>query len=81
MLISRVNFDDCDDESDRELKYFLQANCAGYDLDKLRNEIDKIDIKNVLKNTDSSKIPKFHLKLYPFVCNKLILFPESDIAC
>ena len=67
MLISRVNFDDCDDESDRELKDFLQTNCVGYDLDKLRNEIDKIDIKNILKNTDSSKIPKFHLKLYPFV--------------
>ena len=49
MLISHVNFDDCDDESDRELKDFLQTNCAGYNLDELRNEIDKMDIKNIIK--------------------------------
>ena len=61
VLISHVDFDDCDDESDRELKDFLQTNCAGYDLDELLNQIDKMDIKNITKNTDSSKIPKFHL--------------------
>ena len=80
VLISHVDFDDYDDESDRELKGFLQTNCAGYDLDELRNQIDKMDIKNITKNTDSSKIPKFHLKLYAFVYNKLFVFPESDIA-
>ena len=80
MLISHVNFDDCDDESDGKLKDFLQTNCAGYDLDELRNEINKMDIKNIIKNTDSSKITKFHLKLYAFVYNKLVVFPESDIS-
>ena len=39
-----------------------------------------MDIKNIIKNSDSSKIPKFHLKLYAFVYNKLVVFPESDIA-
>ena len=80
VLISDVNFDNCDDESDRELKDFLQTNWAGYDLDELRNKIDKMDIKNIIKSTDSSKIPKFHLKSYAFVYKKLVVFPESDIA-
>ena len=35
-------------------------------------------LKNIIKSTDSSKIPKFHLKLYAFVYNKLVEFPESD---
>ena len=39
-----------------------------------------MDIKNITKNTDSSKILKFHLKLYSFVYNKLVVFPESDLA-
>ena len=39
-----------------------------------------MDIKNIIKNTDSSQIQKFHLKLYAFVYNKLVVFPESDIA-
>ena len=80
MLISHVNFDECDDEGDRELKEFLQTNCAGYNLDDLRNEIEQVEIKNIIKNTNSSKIPKFHLKIYAFVYNKLVEFPESEIA-
>ena len=80
MLISHVNFDDCGEESNRELKDFLQTNCAGYNLEELRNEIDKTDIKNITKNTDSYKITKFHLKLYAFIYNKLVVFLEADIA-
>ena len=80
MLISHVNFDNCGEESDRELKDFLQTNCAGYTLDDLHNEIDKTDIKNITKNTDSYKITKSHLKLYAFIYNKLVVFPEADIS-
>ena len=40
-----------------------------------------MDIKNITKNTDSSKILRFHLKSYSFVYNKLVVFPESDLAC
>ena len=63
MLISHVNFDECDEESDRELKEFLQTNCAGHNLDELRNKIEQVEISSIIKSTDSSKIPKFHLKL------------------
>ena len=70
VLISHVNFDECHDEGGRELKEFLQTNCAGYNLDDLRNEIEQVEIKKIIKNTNSSKIPKFHLKMYAFVYNK-----------
>ena len=73
-----VNFDDAGN-NDHELKDFLQSNCAGYNLDDLRNEIENTEIKNIVKNT-SYKIPKFNLKLYAFVHNKLVEFPESDIT-
>ena len=36
-------------------------------------------ITNIITNT-SCKIPKFNLKLYAFVCDKLIEFSKSDIV-
>ena len=38
-----------------------------------------MEIKNIVKNT-SYKIPRFNLKLYTFVYDKLVEFLESDIA-
>ena len=38
-----------------------------------------MEIKNITKNT-SYKIPRFNLKLYAFVYDKLLEFPESNIA-
>ena len=80
VLVSHVNFDDSDD-NDHELKDFLQNNCVNLvvNLDKLRNDIENMETKNLVKNT-SYKIPRFNLKLYAFVYNKLGEFPESDIA-
>ena len=56
VLVSHVNFDDSDDH-DHELQDFLRNDCAGYNLEDLRNEIENIDIKNIIKNT-SCKITK-----------------------
>ena len=78
VLVSHVNFDDSDN-NDHELKDFLQNNCASYNLDDLRNEIENMEIKNIVKNT-SYKISRFNLKLYAFVYDKLVEFPESDIT-
>ena len=79
VLVSHVNFDDSDD-NDHELKDFSQNNCAGCDnLDELRNDIENKEIKNIVKNT-SYKIPRFNLKLYAFVYNRLVEFPEPDFA-
>ena len=74
VLVSHVNFDDSEN-NDHELKEFLQNNCASYNLDDLRNEIENMEIKNIVKNT-SYKIPRFNLKLYAFVYDKLVKLPE-----
>ena len=80
VLVSHVNFDDSDD-NDHELKTFLQNKCADQcnNLDELRVAIESTEIKNIVKNT-SYKIPSFNLKLYAFVYDKLVEFPESDIT-
>ena len=80
VLVSHVNFDDLDD-NDHELKDFLQNKCADHydNLDELRIAIEGTQIKNIVRNTPY-KIPRFNLKLYTFVCDKLVEFPESDIA-
>ena len=79
VLVSHVSFDDTD-KIDLELKDFLQNNCAGCDnLDELPNDIKNTKIKSIVKNT-LYKIPRFNLKLYTLVYNKLVEFPESDIA-
>ena len=73
VLLSHINFDDSDDND------FLQNNCPGYNLDELRNEIENMEFKNIVKNT-SYKIPRFNVKLYAFVYDKLVEFPKSDIT-
>ena len=78
VLVSHINLDDSDDNN-HEVKYFLQNNCAGYNLDDLRNEIENMETKNIVKNT-LYRIPRFNLKLYAFVYDKLVEFPESDIT-
>ena len=49
VLVSHVNFDDSDDH-DHELQDFLRNNCAGYNLEDLRNEIYLLD-SNILMRT------------------------------
>ena len=78
VLVSHVNFDDSDDNN-HEVKDFLQNNCASYNLGALRNEIENMEIKNVVKNT-LYRIPRFNLELYAFVYDKLVEFPKSDIT-
>ena len=51
VLVSHVNFNDSDDH-DHELQDFLQNNCAGYNLEDLRNEIYLLD-SNILMTTPS----------------------------
>ena len=38
-----------------------------------------MEFKNIVKNT-SYKIPRFNVKLYAFVYDKLVEFPKSDIT-
>ena len=79
MFVSHVNFDDLDEDFDPELKEFIQTNCTGSALEEIQKDIENMEIKNIMKNT-SYKTPRFNLKLCAFVYDKLLEFPESDIA-
>ena len=48
-------------------------------IDEIRSKIDKIQIKNLIKEAvGSKKIPNVNLKLYAFVYDSLIDFPASS---
>ena len=48
-------------------------------IDEIRSKIDKIQIKNFIKEAvGSKKIPNVNLKLYAFVYDSLIDFPASS---
>ena len=78
IFVSHINFDDLDEELDPELKEFIQPNCDDSTLEKIQKDIENIEIQSIVKNT-LYKIPRFNLKLYGFVYDKLLEFPESDI--
>lgn len=71
-FISHLNFDDID-EYNPELKEFIQSKRDSTTLAEIRNDIENTEVKNIIKNT-SYKIPRFNLKLYAFVYNKLLEF-------
>ena len=76
ILGSNMNQDE--DQFDLDLKDFLQEKYLEIDLEELKSKIDDGEIKNIVKKTNGNKIPKFCLKLYAFVYDALIDFPESN---
>ena len=73
---SNINQDE--GQSDLDLKDFLQEQYPEIDLEKLKSKIDDVEIKNIVKKNNGNKIPKFNLKLYAFVYDTIIDFPESN---
>ena len=67
-----------EDQFEIDLKYFLQEKYLGTDLEELRSKIDSVEIKNIIKSTSTNKIPRFNLKLYAFVNDAMIDFPQSN---
>ena len=71
-----------DDSTNIDLKEFLEEKFPEiYDIDKLKSNIELVEIKNYIKSTGANKIPRFKLKLYAFKCNSLIDFPKSKFNC
>ena len=62
------------------MKDFLQEKYPETDLEELRSKIDNVEIKNIVKSTNGNKIPRFNLKLYTFVYDAMIDFPQSVIS-
>ena len=67
-----------EDQFDIDLKDFLQEKYPKTDLEELRSKIDSVEIKSIIKSTTSNKIPRFNLKLYAFVYDAMIDFPQSN---
>ena len=67
-----------EDQFDIDIKDFLQEKYPETDLEELRSKIDSVEIKNIIKSTSTNKIPRFNLKLYAFVNDAMIDFPQSN---
>ena len=69
-----------EDQFNIDLKDFLQEKYPGTDLEELRSKIDSVEKKNIIKSTNCNKIPRFNLKLYTFVYDAMIHFPQSNFV-
>ena len=76
LLGSHINKDE--DQFDTNLRDVLEEKYPETDLEKLRSKIDRAEIKNIIRNTNGNKIPRFNLKLYAFVYGTMIDFPPSN---
>ena len=76
LLGSHINKDE--DQFDTNLRDILEEKYPETDLEKLRSKIDRAEIKNIIRNTNGNKIPRFNLKLYAFVYGTMIDFPPSN---
>ena len=47
-------------------------------LEELSEKIENVEIKNIIKSTNGSKIPRFNLKLYAFVYDSITEFSTSN---
>ena len=77
-LLGALHVTKDEDQFDIDLKYFLQEKYPETDLEELRSKIDSAEIKNIIKSTNGNKIPRFNLKLYAFVYDAMIDFPQSN---
>ena len=72
------NMNQDEGQFDLNLKSFLEEKYLETDLEELKSKTDDVEIKNIVKKRNGNKIPKFSLKLYAFVHDAIIDFPESN---
>ena len=58
------------------MEKFVEDKFSGDSITKIKNTITEI---NALSST-FGKVPKFNLKIYAYLYDKLIYFPDSDIS-
>ena len=66
------------DEINTEVGDFLKENFADNSIDELKNRVMQTQIKNGLQSS-TVWVPKFNLKVYAFVYDMIVYFPNSDI--
>ena len=67
-----------EDQLDIDLKDVLQGKYPETDLEELRSKVGSVETKSIIKNTNGNKIPRLNLKLYAFVNDAMIDFPQSN---
>ena len=79
-LISMLNYYNINDTVNYEVQEFVQDIFNDDSIDDIKNHIMKTEIKNALSTYITyKKVPKFDLKIYAFVYDKLVYIPKSDI--
>ena len=73
-LLNNVNRNDFMNVATEE---FVEDKFSGDEVSAIKNR-NKTDIKNAL-STRHGNVPKFNLKIYAYVYDKLVCFPRSDI--
>ena len=61
-----------------EVNDFIAESFADDSIDELKNRVMQKEIKNALQSS-ADRVPKFSLKVYAFVYDMLVYFPNSDI--
>ena len=77
-LLSIFNNGNKNDEINTEVSNFIGENFADDLIDELKTRVMQTEIKNALQSS-AGRVPKFSLKVYAFVYNILVYFPNSDI--
>ena len=77
-LLSISNNYNKNDEINTEVSNFIEENFADDSIDELKNRVMQTEIKNALQSS-AGRVPKFNLKVYAFVYDMLVYFPNSDI--
>ena len=66
------------DEINTEVSGFIGENFADDSIDEFKNHVMQAEIKNALQSS-AGRVLKLNLKVYAFVDDMLVYFPNSDI--
>ena len=78
-LLALLNNFNRNDFINSAVEKFVEGIFAGDSITEIKNTIAQTEIKNALSST-FGKVPKFNLKIYAYVYDELIYFPNTDIS-
>ena len=77
-LLALLNSNRSDNFINDEVENFVEEESADEIIREIKNSIQKTEIKNALSQS-RREVYKFNLKVYPFVYDKIITLPHSDV--
>ena len=73
-----LGFHTSNDNFDTDLKDFRREKYPETEIEKLKEKLENVEIKNIIKSINGNKIPRFNLKLYTFFCDSITRSPTSN---